>query len=194
MLVGVTFFGGAYMSQAQTSYERCLKGLIPYSSPGTPEECEFAKRSVTEGDGSTDPAAGTQDADGSTNPTPGNQNGDGDTDPTPGTNKDADSAKDGVYGTGAKKITLNDPLKNSGIVSIEGLVKTLLNVLIVIAAPIVVIFIILSGFKYVTAQGDPGKLEEAKRALVYAIIGGVIIVGATAIFEIIVNTINAFKG
>ena len=69
-------------------------------------------------------------------------------------------------------ISLNNPLE--GIGSIEGLVKTLLNVLIVLAVPIVVFFIILAGFKYVTARGEPAKLEEAKRSLVYAIIGGVI--------------------
>ncbi len=119
-----------------------------------------------------------------TNPNPGPVS-----DPNPGTDTDSDS---GTYDISETEIEFKSPLKDS-ITSLEGLVKTLLNVLIVLAAPIVVFFIILAGFKYVTAQGDPGKLEDAKRALVYAIIGGVIIVGATAIFEIIVNTINAFK-
>jgi len=117
--------------------------------------------------------------------------GDGGTPDVSATSTGGGSGSD-TYDISETEIEFKSPLKGS-ITSLEGLVKTLLNVLIVLAAPIVVFFIILAGFKYVTAQGDPGKLEDAKRALVYAIIGGVIIVGATAIFEIIVNTINAFK-
>ena len=98
----------------------------------------------------------------------------------------------GTYTDRNISISIDNPL-SSDIGSLEDLVQALLTVLIIIAAPIVVIFIILAGFKYVTAQGDPGKLEEAKKALLYAIIGGILIIGATAIFEIIVNTIDAFR-
>lgn len=86
---------------------------------------------------------------------------------------------------------LQNPL-NSDINSVEGLLTVLLDILVIIATPIVVIFIILAGFKYVTAQGDTTKLEEAKRALIYSIIGGVLIIGAAAIAEIIRGTIAAF--
>jgi hypothetical protein len=69
----------------------------------------------------------------------------------------------------------------------------LLNVFIVIATPIVVIFIILAGFKYVTARGNPSDIQEATRALTYAIIGGVLIIGAVAIAEIIKNLVTSFS-
>lgn len=98
----------------------------------------------------------------------------------------------GTYTDRNIPVSIDNPL-SSDIGTLEDLVQALLTVLIIIAAPIVVIFIILAGFKYVTAQGDPGKLEEAKKALLYAIIGGILIIGATAIFEIIVNTIDAFR-
>ena len=68
----------------------------------------------------------------------------------------------------------------------------ILNMVIVIATPIIVLFIIIAGFKYVTAQGNPEKLQEANRALMYGIIGGVIIIGAVAILQIVQNTVNAF--
>ncbi len=88
---------------------------------------------------------------------------------------------------------LENPLAGSNITTVEGLLAVLLDILVIIATPIVVIFIILSGFKYVTAQGNETKLEEAKRALIYAIIGGVLIIGASAIAEIIAGTVDSFR-
>jgi hypothetical protein len=76
--------------------------------------------------------------------------------------------------------------------SITGLLQALLNMVIVISIPIVVFFIIYSGFLYVTAQGTPEKLQNANRSLMYAIIGGVVIVGSVVILEIVQNTVNAF--
>ncbi|MEK7462708.1 MAG: hypothetical protein AAB618_04015 [Patescibacteria group bacterium] len=76
--------------------------------------------------------------------------------------------------------------------SIQGFIVAILNIIIVIATPIVVIFIILAGFKYVTARGDVSKVQEATRALTYSVIGGVLIIGAVAIAEIIKNLVTAF--
>jgi hypothetical protein len=76
---------------------------------------------------------------------------------------------------------------------IEGLLSALLNIFIVIATPIVVLFIIYAGFLYVTARGNPQQIEQATRAFTYAVIGGVIILGAVALGEIIKNVVEAFR-
>lgn len=76
--------------------------------------------------------------------------------------------------------------------SISGLLIAVLNVAIVIAVPIVVMFVIYAGFLYVTARGNPAKIQEAARALTYSIIGGVIIIGAVAITAIVEGTVNSF--
>lgn len=81
----------------------------------------------------------------------------------------------------------------SGVTSVNDLLVAILNVLIIIATPIIVIFIILAGFKYVTARGNPSKIEEAHKALTYAIIGGVLIIGAVALSTIVSNLVNAFR-
>ncbi len=57
------------------------------------------------------------------------------------------------------------------------------------AIPFVVFFIIYAGFLYVTARGNPGTIEQAHKALLYAIIGGLLIFGARAILAIITNTV-----
>ena len=90
--------------------------------------------------------------------------------------------------------SLQNPLAGSGINSIEGLLTAILNVLLVIAVPIIVFFIIFAGFSYVTAQGNPEKVKTATRSLTYAIIGGVLILGATALSAIIESVVASFRG
>lgn len=76
--------------------------------------------------------------------------------------------------------------------TIEGLLVAILNVFIVVAVPIIVLFIIYAGFLYVTAKGNVEQVQQATRALTYSIIGAVIIIGAVAISEVIKNVVDAF--
>lgn len=85
--------------------------------------------------------------------------------------------------------SLKNPLK---VNSIEELLVALLTVVQVIAIPIIVFFIIYAGFLYVTARGNVEQTQKATRALMYAIIGGVIIVGAVVLSEIIKNLVTSF--
>lgn len=80
-----------------------------------------------------------------------------------------------------------------GVTSFEGLLVAILNILIVIATPIVVLFIIYSGFMYVTARGNAQQVEQATRSLTYAIIGGVLILGAVAISQVLKNVVDSFS-
>lgn len=99
-----------------------------------------------------------------------------------------------AYAQDGLSYSLENPLAGSGINSVEGLLLSILNVLLIIAVPIIVFFIIFAGFKYVTAQGNPEKIKEATRMLTYAIIGGVLILGAVAITEIISGVVESFRG
>jgi hypothetical protein len=95
-------------------------------------------------------------------------------------------------GGGGLQYSLESPLK-SNIITIEDLLTTILNVLLVIAVPIIVFFIIFAGFTYVTAQGNPEKIKTATRSLTYAIIGAVLILGGVAISEIIASVVESFR-
>lgn len=77
--------------------------------------------------------------------------------------------------------------------SITDLIVAILNTLIVIAIPIIVLAIIYAGFLYVTARGNVAQVQKATTSLTYAIIGGVLIIGAVAISEVIANTVGAFR-
>ena len=67
-----------------------------------------------------------------------------------------------------------------------------LRIFVIIAVPIVIFFIIYAGFLYVTARGNAEQLKTAHTALLYAIIGGLIVVGATVIVGIVTNLVDAF--
>lgn len=84
---------------------------------------------------------------------------------------------------------LENPL---AVGSITELLAILLNVVMIIAVPIVIFFLIYAGFLYVTARGNPEQIKKAGNALLYGIIGGVIILGAFAIVAIVKNLVEAF--
>jgi hypothetical protein len=86
-------------------------------------------------------------------------------------------------------VTLDNPLKFN---SLEELIVAILQIFTTLMIPVIVFFIIYAGFKYVTAQGNAGQIEEASQMLTYAIIGGVLILAAVAIAEIIKNTVMSF--
>lgn len=76
--------------------------------------------------------------------------------------------------------------------NLQSFLSAILTMVTVMATPIIIFFIIYAGFLYVTAQGNEEKTRQASSALMYAIIGGVIILGAHAIMAIVGNTVNQF--
>ncbi len=86
--------------------------------------------------------------------------------------------------------TLNNPL---AFPTITDFLAAFLNVVIVISVPIVVFYLIYAGFLYVKAMGNPAKIQEAQQALLYGVIGGVIIMSAVAMISIIESVVTGFK-
>ncbi len=76
------------------------------------------------------------------------------------------------------------------ITSIPGFVNTLLVGALKIGIPILALAIIYAGFLFVVARGNSEKLQKAKDALLYTIIGGAILLGAWAIAEMIEATVK----
>ena len=84
---------------------------------------------------------------------------------------------------------LKDPL-DSSISSIPDFFKAIIEILLIFAIPFVVFFIILAGFNYVTAQRNPEKIKKAHNALLYALVGGLLILGANVLLTVITNTVT----
>jgi hypothetical protein len=94
--------------------------------------------------------------------------------------------------TGNSVITLKNPLKFDSIPAILGAIVT--NVVLPIAVPIFIIMLIYCGIKFVLARGNATKLQEAREALKWTLIGGAVILGSYAIAELVASTIGAVVG
>lgn len=91
--------------------------------------------------------------------------------------------------TGTTKLA--NPLK--GVTSISDFLIKIIDILLIFAVPVIVFFIIYSGFLFVTAAGSPEKIKKAREAFTWAVIGGVILLGANVIMTIVKNTVTSIQ-
>jgi hypothetical protein len=120
------------------------------------------------------------------------ETGEGDDVPAPGGGGDGeDNPVPGGGGDGSvcSKGKLCNPLNTE---TVNEFIVKVIEVLIVFAVPIIVLFIMYSGFLFVTARGDVEQIKTARRALLWSVLGGVIALGAKLIIEVIQGTITAF--
>jgi hypothetical protein len=89
--------------------------------------------------------------------------------------------------------SLNNPL-NSNFSSIPAFIAGALKALALIALPIIVLFLVISGFYFITAQGNHEKLDKAKLNFFYVVIGAILILGAWIIATLIAGTVNQLTG
>ena len=90
-----------------------------------------------------------------------------------------------------KQIIVKNPIAAD---SITELFLAIIDILLVFAIPIIAFFIILAGFTYVTARGNAEAIEKAHMALLYALVGGVLILGAKVLIEVIGGTVDEIRG
>lgn len=82
---------------------------------------------------------------------------------------------------------LTDPLGN---ITLYNFLFTILNAVIYILFPVIVLMLVYTGFLFVAAQGNPAKIQEARRALVWTIIGALVLLGAKAIALAVQATVD----
>lgn len=66
---------------------------------------------------------------------------------------------------------------------------TVLRVVFAIMGAIAVVVLLLASLKYVISRGEPGEVAKAKNAIIYAVIGLVIIAFAFSIVSFVVDKI-----
>jgi cytochrome bd-type quinol oxidase subunit 2 len=69
------------------------------------------------------------------------------------------------------------------------ILKKIINILSVLVGAIAVIMVILGGFRYVTSAGSEKGVESAKKTILYALIGLVIVALAQVIVHFVLNNI-----
>ncbi len=73
--------------------------------------------------------------------------------------------------------------------SINEFLLAILSVVIQYGALLIVFFIVFAGFKFVTAQGNTEKIAEARKMLLWIIIGAFVLLGAYVIRAAICGTL-----
>jgi cytochrome bd-type quinol oxidase subunit 2 len=69
--------------------------------------------------------------------------------------------------------------------TVEGQLTSILNVVYLVAGLVAIIVIAVAGIKYSSSRGDSGKVEEAKKTILYAVIGLGVAVFAFALTTLI---------
>lgn len=111
------------------------------------------------------------------------------TNPPQGGNPTVPTNSNGSQNTQGSSITLINPL-NSGT-SLPTLLQEILQFVVKIGTVVIVLMVIYVGFKFVMAQGEPGAISEARQALLWTVVGALILLGAQAIATAIQATAQA---
>ena len=102
---------------------------------------------------------------------------------------DGTSGGDGE-GDSTQTIYVVNPLKSD---TIEAFIFAIIDIILVFALPIVIFFIMYAGFLYTTARGNVSQIEQAHAALLWALIGGVVVLGAKVIVEVVQGTVEGLQ-
>ena len=86
-----------------------------------------------------------------------------------------------------------NPLKSS-LSTVAGFTEALLKAAVYILFPLAVVFIVYSGFLFVTAQGNSDQLAKAKTNFLWTVIGVALLLGAWALAVLIEGTIDPILG
>ena len=82
---------------------------------------------------------------------------------------------------------IQDP---TGLGTISRFIEKTLMAMVRIGSVVVALFILIAGYMFAAARGNPGKLSEAKENFVYVFIGALLILGAWVIATVIGGTVN----
>ncbi len=83
--------------------------------------------------------------------------------------------------------TLENPLRAG---SLPELLTIVLEAVVQIGSILLVLALVWVGFLFVMAQGAEEKIRDARGALVWTVIGGMLLLGAKAISEVIQATVQ----
>ena len=93
----------------------------------------------------------------------------------------------------AQESKLENPLKRD-FNTIPTFIAGALKVMVIVALPVIALFIVVAGFMYIMARGNPGKISEAHKNFVYVLIGALLILGAWVIATLIGGTVTQLVG
>jgi magnesium-transporting ATPase (P-type) len=99
------------------------------------------------------------------------------------------SVCEGIAATGGSCAT-TDEEKSAQKSKVNKTISNIINLLSWVVGVVSVIVIIIGGLLYVTSAGDPQKATKARQAILYAIVGLVIVAFAQLIVQFVIGTLG----
>lgn len=96
------------------------------------------------------------------------------------------SGLQGLFGLGGNTL--------SGSTNLEQFITTAIQLMLLFAGAIAIVFVIIGGYYYITAAGNEEQSEKGRKTLTNAIIGIIIIVLSYAIITVISNLVSSTNG
>lgn len=84
---------------------------------------------------------------------------------------------------------LTNPLNN--INSLPDFMNAILDAIVQLGSIVLVFAIVYVGFKFVTAQGNEEEIKSARSALMWTVIGGLVLLGAKTVGLVISTTVKS---
>ncbi len=92
--------------------------------------------------------------------------------------------------------TLVNPLGgdcSSNSTCVSSFLTSILKFVVKIGSVIVILMLVFVGYKFVAAQGEPGKITEARNMLLWTVVGALVLLGSQAIALGIEATVKAIS-
>jgi hypothetical protein len=83
--------------------------------------------------------------------------------------------------------TLSNPTR---VNTLQDFIKEILSIVVKVGVPVAVVFLIWSGFLFVTAQGDETQLKKARWSFLGTSIGVAVLLGSWLLASIIKSTVD----
>jgi len=81
-----------------------------------------------------------------------------------------------------------------GVSQIQTFIESVIQVMITLAGLIAVGFFIWGGFGYITSSGNPEKLDQSKKTVIYSAFGLAIVLGAFVLSSIVTQLATSAFG
>ncbi len=73
---------------------------------------------------------------------------------------------------------------------LQGVVAALFRALIIFIPAIAALYLVISGYRYIVAQGNPELVEKAKKSLTYAIIGLIVAFSSVVVINLFASQLG----
>jgi hypothetical protein len=69
-------------------------------------------------------------------------------------------------------------------------IPTVLNIVFALAASVALLMVVINGFRYIIARGDPGNTASAKNGILYSLVGLTVVMAAYSIVAFTVKGVG----